>query len=103
MTTNKHLLFELGSEELPPKNLLTLSKALLNNIIKGLNEADLTFSASHAYATPRRLAVLIENLSCTQPDKTVEKRGPAIQAAYAPDGSPSKAALGFAASCGATF
>ena len=103
MIGSKHLLFELGSEELPPKNLLTLSKALLNNIVKGLNDADLTFSSSKAYATPRRLAVLIENLSFTQPDKTVEKRGPAIQAAYAPDGSPSKAAMGFAASCGTTF
>jgi len=99
----KHLLFELGSEELPPKNLLKLSNALLNNIVQGLNAAELTFSASMAYATPRRLAVLIENLSAAQPDKTVEKRGPALQAAFAPDGSPSKAALGFATSCDTSF
>jgi glycyl-tRNA synthetase beta chain len=99
----QHLLFELGSEELPPKNLLKLSNALLNNIIQGLNAAELTFTGSKAYATPRRLAVLIENLATAQPDKTVEKRGPAIQAAFAPDGSPSKAALGFATSCGTTF
>ncbi len=103
MTTSNHLLFELGSEELPPKNLLKLSNALLNNIVQGLNAAELTFSASKAYATPRRLAVLIENLSAAQPDKTVEKRGPAVQAAFAPDGSPSKAALGFATSCDASF
>jgi glycyl-tRNA synthetase beta chain len=99
----QHLLFELGSEELPPKTLLKLSNALLNNIIQGLNAAELTFTGSKAYATPRRLAVLIENLATAQPDKTVEKRGPAIQAAFAPDGSPSKAAQGFAASCGTTF
>ena len=103
MTTSKHLLFELGSEELPPKTLLKLSNALLNNIVQGLNAAELTFTGSKAYATPRRLAVLIENLSTAQPDKTVEKRGPAIQAAFAPDGTPSKAALGFAVSCGTTF
>lgn len=103
MSTSKHLLFELGSEELPPKTLLRLSNALLNNIVQGLNAAELTFTASKAYATPRRLAVLIENLATSQPDKTVEKRGPAIQAAFAPDGSPSKAAQGFAASCGTTF
>ena len=103
MSTKKHLLFELGSEELPPKTLLKLSNALLNNIIQGLNAAELTFTASKAYATPRRLAVFIENLETKQPDKTVEKRGPALQAAFAPDGTPSKAALGFAVSCGTSF
>ncbi len=100
---SKHLLFELGSEELPPKTLLKLSNALLNNIVQGLNAAELSFTASKAYATPRRLAVLIENLAIKQPDKTVEKRGPALQAAFAPDGSPSKAALGFALSCNTDF
>ncbi len=103
MTETQHLLFELGSEELPPKTLLKLSNALLDGIIAGLKAADLHFTASKALATPRRLAVLIENLQTAQPDKTVEKRGPAIQAAFAPDGSPSKAALGFAASCDTTF
>jgi len=101
--TAQHLLFELGSEELPPKTLLKLSNALLNNIIQGLNAAELTFTGSKAYATPRRLAVFIENLASAQPDKTVEKRGPALQAAFAPDGTPSKAALGFAVSCGTRF
>jgi glycyl-tRNA synthetase beta chain len=99
----QNLLFELGSEELPPKTLLKLSNALLDGIVQGLNAAELGFTASKAYATPRRLAVFIENLASSQPDKTVEKRGPAIQAAFAPDGSPSKAALGFASSCGTTF
>jgi len=103
MATSKHLLFELGSEELPPKTLLKLSNALLAGIVQGLQAAELTFTASKAYATPRRLAVFIENLSTAQPDKTVEKRGPAILAAYAADGTPSKAALGFAVSCGTSF
>ncbi len=99
----QHLLFELGSEELPPKTLLKLSNALLDGIVQGLNAAELGFTASKAYATPRRLAVFIENLASSQPDKTVEKRGPAIQAAFDKDGNPSKAALGFASSCGTTF
>lgn len=103
MTTSKHLLFELGSEELPPKTLLKLSNALLNNIVQGLTAAELNFTGSKAYATPRRLAVLVENLSTAQPDKTVEKRGPAVQAAFAADGTPSKAAESFAASCGTSF
>ncbi len=103
MSTSQHLLFELGSEELPPKTLLKLSNALLNNIVQGLNAAELTFTGSKAYATPRRLAIFIENLASAQPDKTVEKRGPALQAAFAPDGTPSKAGLGFASSCGTSF
>ncbi len=103
MIEKQNLLFELGSEELPPKTLLKLSNALLNGIVQGLNAAELTFTGSTAYATPRRLAVFIENLASAQPDKTVEKRGPALQAAFAPDGTPSKAALGFALSCGTSF
>lgn len=103
MATSKHLLFELGSEELPPTTLLKMATALLNNITQGLKEAELDFSSSRFYATPRRLAVLIEDLATAQPDKTVEKRGPAVQAAFAPDGTPSKAAQGFAVSCGTTF
>ncbi|WP_411727363.1 glycine--tRNA ligase subunit beta [Methyloglobulus sp.] len=100
---SKHLLFELGSEELPPKTLVKLSQALLDNVLQGLSAAELTFTGSKAYATPRRLAVFVENLSTQQPDKIVEKRGPALQAAFAPDGKPSKAAEGFSMSCGTTF
>ena len=100
---SKHLLFELGSEELPPKTLVKLSHALRDGIVQGLVAADIPFSAAKNYATPRRLAVLIEDLSTAQPDKIVEKRGPAIQAAFSPDGTPSKAAVSFATSCGVTF
>jgi len=103
MTTSNHLLFELGCEELPPKSLKKLSQALLDNIVAGLNEADLGYMQARSYATPRRLAVVIDDLISFQPDKTVEKRGPALQAAYVADGVPSKAALGFAASCGVGF
>ncbi len=103
MTATNHLLFELGCEELPPTSLKKLSQALLDNIVSGLKDAGLAYNQARAYATPRRLAVLIDDLETFQADKTVEKRGPAIQAAYGPDGAPSKAALGFAASCGASF
>ena len=102
MTATNHLLFELGCEELPPKSLKKLSQALLDNILAGLNEADLAFNQGRAYATPRRLAVIIDDLVTFQADKTVEKRGPAVLAAFGPDGTPSKAAQGFAASCGTT-
>jgi glycyl-tRNA synthetase beta chain len=103
MTAHNHLLFELGTEELPPKSLKSLSQALLNNILAGLTEAGLHFKQGQALATPRRLAVIIEDLASDQADKVVEKRGPAVQAAFAADGTPSKAALGFASSCGTTI
>lgn len=102
MSESKDLLFELGCEELPPKSLLKLSNALLSGIESGLKEAELNYASAHAYATPRRLAVIIKSLDHAQPDKSVEKRGPAVQAAFAADGTPSKAAQGFAKGCGTT-
>lgn len=103
MIEKQHLLFELGCEELPPKALLKLSNALLANIEQGLIEAELSFTLAKAYATPRRLAVFIENLDASQADKDVKKRGPALQAAFESDGVPSKAALAFAQSCDVPF
>ena len=105
MSQTRDFLFELGGEELPPKSLLKLSQSLAQGIIDGLNEAGLDTRTEQVqtYATPRRLAVLIKDLPEQQADKIVEKRGPAIQAAYDAEGKPSKAALGFASSCGAEF
>jgi glycyl-tRNA synthetase beta chain len=102
MTETRDLLFELGTEELPPKSLLTLSLALKANIEAGLAKAGLSHGEVRPYATPRRLALLIENLAVAQPDQTVERRGPALNAAYQTDGSPSKALEGFLRSCNAT-
>ena len=102
MSDSKDLLFELGCEELPPKSLLKLSNALLSNIETGLKEAALSYTTAHAYASPRRLAVIVKDLNTAQPDKIIEKRGPAVQAAFAEDGTPSKAAQGFAKGCGTT-
>ncbi len=102
MSTSQDLLFELGCEELPPKSLLKLSRALLKSVETGLKEAELDYSAAFSYATPRRLACIIKDLSNRQPDKFVEKRGPAVQAAFAKDGTSSRAAMGFAKGCGTT-
>jgi len=103
MSDSKDLLFELGCEELPPTTLKTLRDHLLKGICEGLSEANLTVGKLHSYATPRRLAVFIESVQVTQDDISIEKRGPAIAAAYDNDGNPSKAALGFARGCGAEF
>lgn len=93
-------LVEIGTEELPPTALLKLSSAFTKNITTALDEASLAYSTVHSYATPRRLAVWIEALQTKQADKEVEKRGPALKAAYDADGNPTKAVQGFARSCG---
>jgi glycyl-tRNA synthetase beta chain len=97
-----HLLFELGTEELPPTALRRLSGALCHEFAEGLRRSGLPFGAIRGYATPRRLAVLVEDLARQQPDREVERRGPALTAAYDQHGLPTKAADGFARSCGVT-
>ena len=98
--STRDLLIEIGTEELPPKALNTLCEAFAAGIEAGLNEADISYGQVNAYATPRRLAVLINAVAEAQPDRDIEKRGPAIKAAYDKDGNPSKAAQGFASGCG---
>lgn len=99
MTTH-NFLFELGTEELPPKSLKKLSNVFEQELLKGLADSSLSFGDVKSYASPRRLAILINDLQASQPDKEVEKRGPAVQAAYDAEGNPSKALQGFARSCG---
>lgn len=98
MTANT-LLIELGVEELPPGAIDALSDALAAGIRRGLADAEVSHGEVLAYATPRRLAVQIASLADSQPDREVEKRGPALSAAFK-DGQPTRAAEGFARSCG---
>lgn len=94
--SEQNFLVELGTEELPPKALRSLGSAFADNLKQELTSADLTFSQVHWYAAPRRLAVYVTGLSLAQADKQVEKRGPAVQAAFDGDGNPTKAAMGWA-------
>ncbi|MDG4550693.1 MAG: glycine--tRNA ligase subunit beta [Candidatus Contendobacter sp.] len=96
----RDLLIEIGTEELPPKALSALAEAFEQGIRAGLEKAGLAGDAIQRFATPRRLAVLIERLPARQPDRPTERRGPALSAAFGPDGNPTKAAEGFARSCG---
>ena len=93
-------LVELGTEELPPKALGKLSDAFRSGIEKGLKEAGLLHARVQAFAAPRRLAVLVQNLESQQPDRSVNLDGPPLQAAFDADGEPTQAALGFARKCG---
>ena len=99
MVDSNNFLLELGTEELPPKALLVLANALGDGIVSGLKDAKLVTGAHRVFAAPRRLAVLIEDVPARQEDQKIQRRGPALAAAYK-DGEPTKAALGFAKSCG---
>ena len=92
MKTHDFLL-ELGTEELPPKLLLKLSKALKDNLSSELEKLSIKSDSIKAFATPRRLAISISELQSKQQDQVLEKKGPSTQ-------SPEMAINGFAKSCG---
>ncbi|WP_440682955.1 glycine--tRNA ligase subunit beta [Cysteiniphilum halobium] len=103
MLDTADLLFELGTEELPPKALKNMAQKLLENVCKALDDLEIGYQVKQFYASPRRLAFVIEQLQTTQKDKLIGKEGPFIDKAYDEQGKPTKAALGFAKSCGVSF
>ncbi|QOF67408.1 glycine--tRNA ligase subunit beta [Actinobacillus sp. GY-402] len=100
--TTQNFLAEIGTEELPPKALKKLATAFAENVENELNQASLSFDKVEWYAAPRRLAVKVLNLATSQPSKEIEKRGPAVSAAFDAEGKPTKAAEGWARGCGIT-
>ncbi len=102
MAETRDLLIEIGVEELPPKALSSLALAFEQGLREGLEKAGLASGALHPFATPRRLAARIENLPARQADRRLERRGPALSAAFDAAGNPTRAAEGFARSCGVT-
>ena len=100
--TTQNFLVEIGTEELPPKALKTLATSFAENVETELNQAGLTFDKIEWFAAPRRLAVKVLNLATQQPSKEIEKRGPAVSAAFDAEGKPTKAAEGWARGCGIT-
>lgn len=95
-------LVEIGTEELPPKALTTLATAFADNLAAEFAKQELAHAEIQWYAAPRRLAVRVNQLVAQQADKVVEKRGPAISAAFDAAGNATKAAQGWAAGCGIT-
>ena len=100
--TTQNFLVEIGTEELPPKALKTLATSFADNVEVELNQAGLSFDKIEWFASPRRLAVKVLNLATQQPSKEIEKRGPAVSAAFDAEGKPTKAAEGWARGCGIT-
>ena len=101
--TTQNFLVEIGTEELPPKALKTLATSFADNVEAELNQAGLSFDKIEWFAAPRRLAVKVLNLATQQPSKEIEKRGPAVSAAFDAEGKPTKAAEGWARGCGITI
>jgi glycyl-tRNA synthetase beta chain len=94
------LLVEIGTEELPPKALRGLMDAFAANLGGALDEARLEHGDVHAYASPRRLAVIVEKLAAGQEDRRLSQKGPPVSVAYDDDGKPLPPAIAFAKKCG---
>ncbi len=100
MMTQQTFLVEIGTEELPPKGLRSLATSFATNFTIEMKNANLTHGLVTWFATPRRLALKVCNLSASQPDLIVKKRGPSIKEAFHATGRPKKAAERWARSCG---
>ncbi|MBA3032159.1 MAG: glycine--tRNA ligase subunit beta [Gammaproteobacteria bacterium] len=99
------LLIELLTEELPPKSLAKLGQSFREQMQKSLAEAGFIAAenAGQWFATPRRLALQFTDCLATQPDRVIEKKGPAVASGLGADGKPTKALEGFMRSAGVVF
>ncbi|XBI77548.1 hypothetical protein VPH35_070628 [Triticum aestivum] len=86
---------EIGTEELPPHDVVEATEQLEKSLVQILGKRRLSHGKVHSYGTPRRLAVVVENLSLKQMEEEVELRGPPVTKAFGQDGKPTKAAEGF--------
>jgi glycyl-tRNA synthetase beta chain len=102
MAARNDFLVEIGTEELPPRSLADLSSAFATVIEQGLVEAGIAHGAVEPFATPRRLAVRVRRVAARQRDQQIRRQGPPVSAAFDASGAPTRAAQGFAASCGTT-
>ncbi len=98
--SNADFLVEIGTEELPPKALRALKDAFAENLMADIDDARLEHGDLHAYASPRRLAVLVEKLAQRQGDRKVSQKGPPIKVAFDADGNAQAPAIAFAKKCG---
>ncbi len=96
----KEFLFEIGTEEIPTGFLLPGLEKLKNIFNDFLKEKQIQFGQIKTFGTPRRMAILIENIALKQEDVIIEKLGPAKKSAFDTEGKPTKVAEGFAKSQG---
>lgn len=100
MTETRTVLFELGTEELPPRSLEALKASLEAAAVAELQNADLPFDpAVTAYASSRRLALRIPGVAEQTVGSTETRKGPSVEAAFDSGGEPTPALIGFAKGC----
>lgn len=87
---------EIGSEELPAGEVTSAINQLQNTIPQLLTDLRLTHGDIAVHGTPRRLAVIVQDLAPRQTDLETEAKGPPADRAFDADGNPTKAAMGFA-------
>lgn len=97
---SKDLLFEIGLEEVPARFLRAAMEQLQDKLVKWLDASRIAHGEVTAFATPRRLAVWVQNVADKQEDVSEEVKGPSRKIALDDSGQWSKAALGFAKSQG---
>jgi glycyl-tRNA synthetase beta chain len=94
---DRELLIEIGVEELPASWLPNLTTQVGTRLEARLKDLRLPPSAPvEAFSTPRRLTARIAKLAERQTDSDEVLMGPAVSAAFTPDGTPTPAAAGFA-------
>ncbi|NNF39747.1 MAG: glycine--tRNA ligase subunit beta, partial [Woeseiaceae bacterium] len=102
MSRSDDFLIEVGTEELPPKALRSLMEAFGANLEAGIDDARLSHGEVRCFASPRRLAIIIDGLAHAQDERKVEKKGPPVKVAFDADGKPTPAAAAFATKCDTT-
>ena len=100
MSKARHFLVEIGTEELPPKALRSLMDAFADGLEEGVDAARLGHGDIKPYASPRRLAVLIESLANGQEDRVTQQKGPPVSIAIDDAGKLTAAGEAFARKCG---
>ncbi len=106
--TTHTLLIEIGCEELPPSEAPDLAQAFANGLAEALGENGLLAEGVKPndvewFVSPRRMAMRLAGVRPRQADREEEKLGPAVDKAFDSEGQPTKAAEGFARSCGVTL
>jgi glycyl-tRNA synthetase beta chain len=102
VSARQDFLIEVGTEELPPKALRALMESFGSTLAAAVDDVGLEHGGVLSYASPRRLAVVIESLADRQADRTVQQKGPPTRIAFDKDGQPTPAATAFAKKCGVT-
>lgn len=93
------LLIEIGTEELPPHSLEKFSTGFSNSIFQALSDLGLSCGKVEHFVTPRRIAARLFEVPALQAGRKLQKRGPALSAAFDSSGKPTPAAIGFARGC----